>query len=86
MATAPKDSRAGSVVTQSCCPDCRLRFPSAVAAYLTACPVCGEPPQPLSTLAAAVGYRLFTQEDNPYALLDAVEASMHIPDPGTERS
>jgi hypothetical protein len=51
-------------------------------AYLTACPACGEPPQPLARLAGAVGYRLFRPQDAPDALPQAVDASMAIPDPG----
>jgi hypothetical protein len=80
MATATKKSHAGPVVTHSCCPECRLRFSPAVAAYLTVCPVCGEPTQPLATLAGAVGYGLFAPEDN-LALPEAIEISIPIPIP-----
>jgi hypothetical protein len=69
-------------MTYACCAGCRLRFSPAAAAFLTACPVCGEPPQPLGALAGAVGYRLFTLEDAPHTLPEAVEVSMPIPDPG----
>ncbi len=78
-------------MTHSCCPECRLRFSPAVAAYLAVCPACGEPTQPLATLAGAVGYGLFRPEDNPAlpeddpALPEAIEISMPIPDPWTRR-
>ena len=73
-------------MTHASCPDCRLRFAPAAAAYLPACPACGEPLQPLAGLAAAMGYRLFTLEDVPHALPEAIEVSMPIPDPGSRRS
>jgi hypothetical protein len=63
-----------------CCPDCRLRFSPAVAGYLAACPQCGEPPQPMAGLEGVVGFRLFTPEDVPPALPEALEVSMPIPD------
>jgi len=73
-------------MTHACCASCRLRFTPAGAAYLTACPACGEPLQPLAGLAEAVGYRLFRLEDAPGALPEAIEVSMPIPDPGSRRS
>ena len=73
-------------MSHACCTSCRIRFTPAAAAYLTACPACGKPPQPLARLAGAVGYRLFRLEDAPQALPEAVEVSMPIPDPGTRRS
>ncbi len=73
-------------MTHACCPGCRIRFTPAAAAYLTACPTCGNPPQPLAGLAGAVGYRLFRLEDAPPALPAAVEVSLRIPDPGSGRS
>jgi hypothetical protein len=69
-------------MTYACCTGCRIRFTAAAAAYLTACPTCGEAPQPLAGLAGAVGYRLFRLEDVPSELPAAVEVSMPIPDPG----
>jgi len=62
-----------------------MRFTPATAAYLTGCPACGEPLQQLASLAGAVGYRLFTLEDSPHELPEAIEVSMPIPDPGTWR-
>jgi hypothetical protein len=73
-------------MTHACCARCRIRFAPPAAAYLTACPVCGEPLQPLAGLAAAVGYRLFRLEDAPRDLPEAIELSMPIPDPGLGRS
>ncbi len=68
-------------MTHACCESCRIRFTPAAAAFLTACPECGLPPQRLAALAGAVGYRLFRLEDAPRALPEAVEVSMPIPDP-----
>lgn len=73
-------------MTHASCAGCRIRFTPPAAAYLTACPECGEPLQPLPGVAAAVGYRLFTLEDAPRDLPEAIEVSMPIPDPGVERS
>jgi hypothetical protein len=73
-------------MTHLCCPQCRLRFTPAAEAYLTACPECGEPPQPLAGLAGAVGYRLFRVEETPRPLPDAIEVAMPLPDPGSWRS
>jgi hypothetical protein len=63
-----------------CCPKCRLRFPPAVGAHLTACPACGEPPEP-SRLEDAVGFRVFKLEDVPHPLPEAVAISLPIPRP-----
>jgi predicted amidophosphoribosyltransferase len=64
----------------ACCPDCRLRLASAEAAYLTACPECGEPLQSLAGLSGAVGFRLFRPEDSPQSLPEAISVSMEIPE------
>ena len=68
------------------CPDCRLRFTPGAAAYLPACPTCGEPLQPLGGLDGAVGFRLFRPDDAPHALPQAVVVAMPIPTPSTRRS
>jgi hypothetical protein len=62
-------------MTHASCPDCRLRFSSAVAAYLPACPACG---QPLRSLARSdqVGFRLYRADEIEHALAEAVEAAM----------
>jgi hypothetical protein len=98
MATATKKGRVSGPAARgakrasnshgphACCPDCRLRFAPAEAAYLIVCPECGEPLQALSELAGAVGFRLFTVEDTPNSLPDALAVSMPLPDPGTRRS
>src|SRR5579859_4300717 len=72
----------GSAVTHVCCPYCRLRFTPAAAAYLVACPECGEPHQTVSGHAGLVGFRLFTLEDVPHSLPEAAALSIPIPDPG----
>jgi len=78
--------RRATIVTRAACPDCRLRFTVASAAYLPACPGCGEPLQALDRADAAVGFRLFKPEVNPSPLPDAVAVSMPNPDPGPGRS
>ena len=69
-----------------CCPDCRLRFTAAAAAYLPACPQCGEPPQTMINPESAVGYRLLKLDDVPHSLPEAVAVSIPIPDPSKSRS
>jgi hypothetical protein len=73
-------------MTHVCCPSCRLRFTPAAAAYLAACPECGEPPQPIAGLERSVGFRLFRLEDLPHSLPEAVAVSIPVPDPGAGRS
>jgi hypothetical protein len=72
-------------MTHVCCPDCQLRFTPAAAAYLVACPECGEPPKALASLEGVVGFRLF-RWDVPHSLPEAVAVSIPIPDPGGGRS
>jgi hypothetical protein len=66
-------------MTQVCCPSCRLRFSRAAAAYLVACPACGEPPQTSLRAEQTIGFRLVPVDDLPDAL--AVAAAMPLPDP-----
>ena len=66
-------------MTPLCCPVCRLRFTPAAAAHLVACPECGEPPQP-SSLEGIVGFRLFTFEDIPHSLPEALAMTIPVPD------
>ncbi len=66
-------------MTHACCIDCRLRFTPAATAYLLACPVCGDPLQHLTGLAGAVGYRLFSAQDAPNSLPEAIAVSVPIP-------
>ena len=73
-------------MTHACCASCRIRFTQAAAAYLTACPSCGQPPQRLAAPAGVVGYRLFRPEDTSRAAPQAIEVSMPIPDGGSRRS
>ncbi len=68
-------------MTHVSCPDCRLRFTPAAAAYLPACPTCGEPLQPMTRLDEAVGFRLFGPDDVPHPLPNAVEVAMPAPGP-----
>jgi hypothetical protein len=72
----------GSVMTHICCPPCRLRFTPAAAAYIVACPECGEPPHEI-TGQSALGFRLLGPEDLPIDLPQAVAVSIPAPEPGT---
>ena len=69
------------VTTHLCCATCRLRFTRVSLAYLPGCPGCGEALQPLS-LEETFGFRIFSVEDAPPALPEAVSASLPVPDPG----
>ncbi len=73
-------------MTQSCCPSCRLRFSPVVAAYLVACPQCGEPPQPIAGPAAVLGFRLFAAEEALPAIPQALAVSLPVPGPSGPRS
>jgi hypothetical protein len=68
-----------------CCPSCRLRFTSAAAAYLVACPECGRVPQPIASAADVLGFRLCIIEDLPYESPEAVAAWLAVPDLDGER-
>jgi hypothetical protein len=73
-------------MTQVCCPSCRLRFTRAAAAYLVACPGCGEPPQTIDRAEATIGFRLAPRDDLPDELLQAVAVALPVHDPGETRS
>jgi hypothetical protein len=73
----------GSAMTHVCCPRCRLRFSPAASAYITDCPECGEPPQHITNLESALGFRLLGPEDLPIELPQAVAVSLPAPEPGT---
>ncbi len=73
-------------MTHACCPPCRLRFTPAAAAYITACPECGESPQPIARLELILGFRLVGPEDLPNELPYATALSIALPEPGGARS
>ena len=64
------------------CPGCRLRFGAGPAAYLVACPECGEPLQTGCRPGDLLGYRLHTPGDGlPVALSQAIAAvALRLPD------
>ena len=72
-------------VTHLCCAACRLRFTPAAAAYIVACPECGDPPQPIASVERTVGFRLVGPEDLPYDLPYATAVSIALPVPGARR-
>jgi len=74
-----------SVGLHACCPGCRLRFTPDLAAYLPACPVCGEPLKSLAGTDQAVGLRLFSLDDirspdDTHPPSEALAVSMPDPD------
>lgn len=73
-------------MTHLCCPSCQLRFKPAAAAYLAACPKCRQALQPITDLSRGVGFSLFTPEDLPPVLPEAVAVSIPVPDPDMGRS
>jgi hypothetical protein len=69
-----------------CCPRCRLRFTPAAAAYITACPECGNSPQPTAGRGNRFGFRLVGPEDLPDELPHATAIAITLPDPDGARS
>jgi hypothetical protein len=67
--------------THLCCPPCRLRFTPAAAAYINACPECGDSPQPIASLELTFGFRLVGPEDLPHELPWATALSIALPVP-----
>jgi hypothetical protein len=76
----------GSFMTHVGCSNCRVRFSAAAAAYLVACPECGQAPQQIPGAEGVVGFRLFGVEDLPQELPEAVAVAIPIQDPGEGRS
>ena len=66
-------------MTQVCCPSCRLRFTRAAAAYLVACPDCGEPPQPVVRAEDILGFRLVSDDDRSDSLPVALAIALARP-------
>jgi hypothetical protein len=73
-------------MSHASCPSCRLRFAPALAAHMSSCPHCGQPVQPLGSPDAAFGLRLYTPDDGPRPLPEAIAMAMPVPDPGRDRS
>jgi hypothetical protein len=65
-------------MTRACCPSCRLRFTSASAASLEACPGCGQALQSIPSARAALGYRLFEFDEPLPELPIAAEAALPV--------
>jgi hypothetical protein len=70
--------RKGSDMTHIGCPNCRLRFTAAGAAYLDGCPQCGQSPQPIAGARAVIGFRLFAPEDAPMGPPQPVSVSIRV--------
>ncbi len=73
-------------MTHLLCPECKLRFAPAAAAYLPACPTCGKPLQRMSGPGEAVGFRLFEPDDGQQSLPEAVAVALPPPDPHAGQS
>jgi hypothetical protein len=68
-------------MTHLCCPRCRVRFTPAAAAYVTACPECGESPEPVASLELTFGFRLLGPGDLPHESPYATAVSIALPRP-----
>ena len=66
-------------MTRSCCPSFRLRFTHAAAAFLVACPSCGEGLYEVDDVAQLVGYRL--ADDLPEYEVMAAAIAVALPTP-----
>jgi hypothetical protein len=66
-------------MTQVGCPNCRLRFTGAAAAYLAACPECGRPPQAILDAQGVVGFKLFVVEGVPQERPEALALAVPFP-------
>jgi hypothetical protein len=73
-------------MTNLCCPRCRLRFTPAAAAYIVACPECGDPPQPIVGREHTLCFLLVGPEDLPHELPYATAVSIAFTEPGRARS
>jgi hypothetical protein len=71
-----------TAMTNLCCPRCRMRFTPAAAAYITACPECGDSPQAMTSLERTFGFRLVGPEDLPHELPYATAVSITFPESG----
>jgi hypothetical protein len=69
-------------VTHLCCPACRVRFTPAAAAYIVACPECGDSLHPVAGLEGTFGFRLVGAEDLTDDLPCAIAVSLTPPVPG----
>jgi hypothetical protein len=82
----PREEPSGTPISAHlCCAQCRLRFSPAAAAYIMACPECGERPKPIPRLELAFGFRLIGPEDLPQELPYATARSIALPEPGARR-
>jgi hypothetical protein len=73
-------------MSQLCCPHCRLRFTPAAAAYILACPECGDSPQPIVSLEQTFGFSVVGPEDLPDELPYSTAVLITFPEPGGARS
>jgi hypothetical protein len=75
-----KELAVNGPTTHLCCPHCRLRFTPA-AAYITACPECGDSPRPIASLELTFGFRVIGPEDLPHEFPYATAVSIALPTP-----
>ncbi len=71
-------------MTHVACPDCRLRFAADTAAYLVACPCCGELLLTQCRPGDVLGYQLYRPADVPTdaarSFAEAIAVAMPTPD------
>jgi hypothetical protein len=66
-------------MTHVCCPTCRLRFTPAAAAHITACPECGNSPQPIASLERTFGFPLVDPRTTPTSYPTQPRPRSHVP-------
>ena len=59
-----------------------MRFTPAAAAYIIACPECGDSPQAMTSLERTFGFRLVGPEDLPHELPYGTAVSITFPESG----
>ncbi len=72
-------------MTHVSCPDCRLRFAADTAAYLVACPCCGELLLTQCTPGDVLGYQLYRPADGSPSFAEAIAVALPTPDQQRER-
>lgn len=72
-------------MTHVSCPGCRLRFGADTAAYLVACPCCGELLQTQCRPGDVLGYQLHRPAEDSSSFAEAIAVALPTPDQQRER-